>query len=72
MDVKDVKGMRELLATYRAEYPEDEMVMQEGYQLIIDCLESPGEVTRAAAKKYYDTQIASGLRRYIRRHCLEN
>jgi hypothetical protein len=72
MDVKDAKGMRRLLAEYREEYPEDEHVMQRGYELIADCLESPGEATRAVAKKYYDTELASGLRRYIRRHCLEN
>ena len=27
--------------------------------------------TRAIAQHYYDEELASGLRRYIRRHCLE-
>ena len=71
MDIRDAKGMRQLLATYREEYPEDENVMQDGYQLVINCIESPGEATRAAAKKYWETELASGLRRSIRRHCLE-
>ena len=72
MDVKDVQGMRRLLAEYRAEYPEDSHEMQTGYQLIADCLEFPDDpVKRAAAREYYDTETASGLRRYIRRHCLE-
>jgi hypothetical protein len=72
MDVEDVDGMRRLLEQYRHEYPEDSHEMQTGYALIADCLEYPGDpAKRAAAKSYYDTEIASGLRRYIRRHCLE-
>jgi hypothetical protein len=61
-----------LLAEYRAEYPEDSHEMQIGYQLIADCLEFADDpAKRAAARDYYDTETASGLRRYIRRHCLE-
>jgi len=71
MDVKDVAGLRELLATYRDEYPEDEHVLADGYELIANCLERPGPETRAVAQRYYDEQRDSGLRRYIRRHCLE-
>jgi hypothetical protein len=71
MDVRDAKGLRRLLAEYREEYPEDEHVLQDGYQLVIDCIESPGEASRAAAKKYWETELASGIRRHIRRHCLE-
>ena len=72
MDVKDVPGMRRLLARYREEYPEDSHEMQAGYALIADCLEFPDdEERRTAAQRYYDTEIESGLRRYIRRHCLE-
>lgn len=71
MDVKDAAGLRRLLQQYRDEYPEDGHVLQDGYQLIADCLERPGAATRAAAQRYYDEQLDSGLRRYIRRHCLE-
>lgn len=72
MDAKDVPGMRRLLARYREEYPEDSHEMQAGYALIADCLESPNDdEKRAAAQRYYDTEIESGLRRYIRRYCLE-
>ena len=71
MDARDVSGMRALLKQYRDEFPEDDNVMQEGYQLIADCLEKPGPATRAAAQRYYDERIDSGLRRYLRRHCLE-
>lgn len=71
MDVKDVAGLRALLKQYRDEYPEDAHVLADGYQLIADCLEHPGAETRAVAQRYYDEQRDSGLRRYIRRHCLE-
>jgi hypothetical protein len=71
MDVKDAAGLRRLLRQYRDEYPEDAHVLQDGYELIIACFERPGAETRAAAQRYYDEQLDSGLRRYIRRHCLE-
>ena len=71
MDVLDVAGLRRLLKQYRDEYPEDAHVLQDGYALIADCLERPGPETRAVAQRYYDEERASGLRRYIRRHCLE-
>jgi hypothetical protein len=71
MDVKDVAGLRRLLKQYRDEYPEDANVLQDGYELIANCLERPGPETRAIAQRYYDEQLDSGLRRYIRRHCLE-
>ncbi|HVY28145.1 MAG TPA: hypothetical protein VHB79_16420 [Polyangiaceae bacterium] len=71
MDVKDSAGLRRLLAQYRDEYPEDAHVLQRGYELIADCMESPGPETRAVAQRYYDEELDSGLRRYIRRYCLE-
>lgn len=71
MDVKDAAGLRRLLQQYRDEYPEDAHVLADGYELIADCLERPGSQTRAAAQRYYDERLDSGLRRYVRRHCLE-
>lgn len=71
MDVRDAAGLRRLVQQYRDEYPEDAHVLQAGYELIADCLERPGAETRAVAQRYYDEQLDSGLRRYIRRHCLE-
>jgi hypothetical protein len=71
MDVKDPHGMRRLLAQYRSEYPEDPHGLQEGYEIVADCLGNPGEASAAAAQKYYDTKTASSLRRYVRRHCFE-
>lgn len=72
MDVKDVAGMRDLLRQYREEYPEDAHVMQQGYELIANCIEHPGGRNREVAQRYYDEELDSGLRRYIRRYCLEN
>jgi hypothetical protein len=71
MDVKDVPGLRRLLQQYKDEYPEDSHVLQQGYAIIADCLERPGAETRAVARRYYDEELDSGLRRYVRRHCLE-
>jgi len=71
MDAKDAAGLRALLRQYRDEYPEDAHVLQDGYELVATCLEQPGAETRAIAQRYYDEQRDSGLRRYIRRYCLE-
>jgi len=71
MDAKDAAGLRALLRQYRDEYPEDAHVLQDGYELVANCLEQPGAETRAIAQRYYDEQRDSGLRRYIRRYCLE-
>jgi hypothetical protein len=71
VDVEDVAAIRRLLTTYRQEFPEDSLVLQQGYEIIANCLERPGETTRAAAQHFYDTELASALRRHVRRHCLE-
>jgi hypothetical protein len=71
LDVKDAAGLRRLLLQYRDEYPEDAHVLQDGYELIASCLENPTPATRAVAQRYYDEQLDSGVRRYIRRYCLE-
>jgi hypothetical protein len=71
MDAKDARGLRALAAEYRDEYPEDSHVIQDGYELIAQCLEGITDELRGAARRYYDERLDSGLRRYIRRHCLE-
>lgn len=71
MDQKQGPELRRLLAQYRDEYPEDAHVLQDGYELIANCLEHPSAENTAIAQRYYDEQLDSGLRRYIRRHCLE-
>ena len=71
MDVKDAAAMRRLLQTYRDEYPEDDNMLQDGYAIVADCFERPGEATRAAALAWADTHRGSTLRRFVSRHCLE-
>jgi hypothetical protein len=72
MDGKEAPRLRALLKQYRDEYPEDPQDMQKGYTLIADCLEHPSEDTRAAAQRFYDEEIASTLRRFVMRHCLQD
>ena len=35
--------MRRLLEQYRREYPEDDNMLQDGYAVIADCFEHPGD-----------------------------
>lgn len=71
LDVEDAPGLRRLLAAYRDEYPEDPHALQAGYAIIADCLEHPGDEVLAVAHRYYESETASTLRRYVRRHCFE-
>ncbi len=72
MDVGDVAAMRRFLDEYRAEYPEDDNELQDGYAVVADCFERPGEASRAAARSWADAHRGSTLRRFVNRHCLEN
>jgi hypothetical protein len=71
MDNAQVADLRRLLAQYRDEYPEDAHVLQAGYELIANCQERLTPELRSQAQRYYDEELDSGLRRYIRRYCLE-
>ncbi|MGC4088174.1 MAG: hypothetical protein QM756_09790 [Polyangiaceae bacterium] len=69
MDARDVATLRSVLARYRSEYPEDEQRLQEGYELIANCLER-GASERSAAQRYFDEERGSSLRRFVARYCL--
>jgi len=71
VDLEDAIEIRELLAQYRAEYPEDEHRLQVGYALIAECLERLDASTRERAQRFWNTEIRSQTRRYVRRYCLE-
>ncbi len=71
MDNQRVPELRRLLQQYREEYPEDVHVLQDGYELIAGCQDRLTPEKRAMAQRYYDEELDSGLRRYIRRYCLE-
>lgn len=70
MDVGDVDELRRVNREYREEYPEATL-LQDGYDIIADCIQARTQATRTAAERYWETAIASNLRRYVRRHCLE-
>jgi hypothetical protein len=69
MDSKDARGLRRFLTRYRLEYPEDAQQLQQGYELIANCLEERSGY-REAAQRYFDEETASSLRRFVLRHCL--
>jgi hypothetical protein len=71
MDRGDFTALRRLNSAYRQDYPEDADVLKEGYDLIADCLEQRTPRAVAAARRYWQTERASSLRRHVRRHCLE-
>jgi len=71
MDLGNVAELRRLNREYREQYPEDSHLMQEGYDIIADCLERRTAANRVNAERFYNTQIASMLRRYVRIHCLQ-
>lgn len=69
MDSKDAHALRRFLTRYRLEYPEDGQQLQQGYELIANCLEERSGY-QAAAQRYFDVETASSLRRFVLRHCL--
>lgn len=71
MNVGDYLGLRALLEEYSMDYPEDEYRLQAGYRLIADCLEALTPERQEAARKYWQENRGSLVRRFIRRHCLE-
>ncbi|MET0385995.1 MAG: hypothetical protein ABW321_08560 [Polyangiales bacterium] len=72
VDLGDVVALRSLIARYHSEVPDDPNALGAGYARIADCLEQPGESSRAAARAYYDRERASTIRRYVRRACFAN
>ncbi len=71
MSHRDVHTMRKLLDEYRKLDPDDVDAYQYGYEVIADCIEFPGDASLAAARKFYETERHSSLRRFVRRICFE-
>ena len=71
MDLKDGPRLRELAKRFNQEGFVDTDKHGEGYLIVADCLEQPGEASRAAAQAFWDRERGSNLRRHIKRHCLE-
>ncbi len=70
LDVGDFIGMRRLNAEYRKDFPEDDHVLQDGYDIIADCMEERTPEREARAQRFWQTERGSQLRRYVRRYCL--
>ena len=70
-DAKDVAAMKDLLAQYRRDFPEDQWQLQSGYAVIIDCLEHPGPASRQAAERWLDQNNGSTVKRSVLRNCIE-
>ena len=70
-DAKDVAVMKDLLAQYRRDFPEDQWQLQGGYAVIIDCLEHPGAESRRAAERWLDQNNGSTVKRSVLRNCIE-
>jgi hypothetical protein len=68
-DIKNVARLRQLVEAWNRAHHEDPEKFGEAYTVIADCLEFPGEASRAKGQRFYDENRASTLRRYIRRHC---
>jgi hypothetical protein len=71
MDARDFEAIRRLNEQYKTEYPEDAQLLQPGYDLIAECLQQRTPENRARAERYFNEELASTLRRYVRRYCLE-
>lgn len=71
MDLRDGAKLRKLAAQYRAQGFKDVDKLGEGYELVANCLEHPGQASRAAAQAFFDRERGSTLRRHLHRHCLE-
>lgn len=73
LDARDTVALRRLLGEYRDEYPEDEQQLQRGFELLAQCLEHPDRADiQVQARRYWETERASTLRRHVRRLCLEH
>ena len=71
MDLRDGATLRRLAAQYREKGFKDVDRLGEGYEIVANCLEHPGEASRAAAQAFFDRHRGSTLRRHLHRHCLE-
>jgi hypothetical protein len=71
MDLREGARLRKLASQYREHHFEDVDKLGEGYDIVANCLMSPGEPSRAAAQAFFERERASILRRHVKRHCLE-
>jgi hypothetical protein len=69
--VKDYAAVRRMNAEYKNEFPKDEFVVQEAYEMIADCLEQKTPERVARARAFWEKRRSSRARRDLRHICLE-
>jgi hypothetical protein len=68
---KDVPEIRRIVKEHRAGYPDQNQDMADGYEILADCLEHPGASSTARARRFFEQETYSMMRRPILRTCLE-
>ena len=69
VDLGDAGKLRMMAKTYREQNFEGAEMIANGYELIAECLDHPGPISRAPAKYYDDNNRSSILLPYLRRAC---
>jgi hypothetical protein len=69
-DARKLDEVRALLDTERQADPDDVERFQLGYSVLLQCAENPGDESREQARRFFDLERASTLRRRILRDCL--
>jgi hypothetical protein len=69
VDLGDAGKLRLMAKTYRAQNFEGAEEIASGYEIIAECLDHPGPISKAPAKYYDDNHRASILRPFLRKAC---
>ncbi len=68
---KDVPELRRIAAEHRAAFPDRNQDMADGYDILADCLQYPGAASTSRARRFFDEETYSMMRRPILRTCLQ-
>ena len=69
LDLGDAGKLRMMARTYREQSFEGADRIANGYEIIAECLDHPGPISRAPAKAFDDSNRGSILLPYLRRAC---
>ena len=72
LDLGDAGKLRMMAKTYREQNFEGADKIANGYEIIAECLDHPGPISRAPAKYYDDNNRGSILLPYLRRACFHD
>jgi hypothetical protein len=68
---RDVPEIRRIVEEHRASYPDQNQDMADGYEILADCIAYPGAASTARARRFFEEETYSTMRRPILRTCLE-